>query len=50
MVGIKDMEMPGRCMNCRLLGKKEMYCPVYPRRDLDIITVATGRPDWCPLI
>ena len=50
MVGIKDMEMPICCMNCRLLGKEEMYCPIYPRRDLDLITVATSKPDWCPLV
>jgi hypothetical protein len=50
MVGIKDMEMPSCCMNCRLLGKEEMYCSIYPRRDIDIITVATNRPNWCPLV
>jgi hypothetical protein len=37
-------------MNCGLLGKEEMYCSIYPRRDLDIITVATTKPDWCPLV
>ena len=50
MIAIKGMEMPSRCMNCGLLGKEEMYCSVYPRKDLDIITVATNRPDWCPLV
>ena len=49
MVSI-DMEIPSCCMNCRLLGREEMYCSIYPRRDLDVITVATNRPDWCPLV
>lgn len=51
MIAIKDMKtLPSCCMNCTLLGKEEMYCPMYPRRDLDVITVATSRPDWCPLV
>lgn len=50
MVAIKDMEMPSCCMNCELLGKEEMYCAIRPRKDLDVITVATTRPDWCPLV
>jgi hypothetical protein len=50
MVAIKDMQMPSCCMNCGLLGKDEMYCSIYPRKDLDIITVATTRPNWCPLV
>lgn len=50
MVAIKDMEMPSCCMNCELLGKEEMYCSKHPRKDLDIVTVATNRPSWCTLI
>lgn len=50
MIAIKGVQMPSCCMNCRLLGKEEMYCCVYPRRDLDVITVATNRPNWCPLV
>lgn len=50
MVAIKDIEMPSCCMNCGLLGKEEMYCSIYPRRDIDVITIATMKPDWCPLV
>ena len=36
-------------MDCQLLGRDKMYCTLYPRRDLDVITVATSKPDWCPI-
>ena len=44
-----DMDMPKKCMDCQLLGHDEMYCTLYPRKDLDIITVTTSKPDWCPI-
>ena len=44
-----DMDMPTKCMNCQLLGRDTMYCQVYPRKDLNLITVANGKPDWCPV-
>jgi hypothetical protein len=50
MIAIEGMSMPSCCMNCGLLGKEAMYCSIYPRKDLDVITVATTRPDWCPLV
>ena len=50
MVAIKDMALPTCCINCGLLGKEKIYCSIYPRKDLDIITVATNRPNWCPLL
>ena len=36
-------------MDCQLLGHDEMYCTLYPRKDLDVIAVATSKPDWCPI-
>ncbi len=50
MIAIKGMSMPKSCRGCGLLGKEEMYCSIYPRKEIDIITVATARPDWCPLV
>lgn len=44
-----DMDMPTKCMNCQLLGRDTMYCQVYPRKDLNLIKVANGKPDWCPI-
>lgn len=44
-----DMGMPTKCMNCQLLGRDVMYCQVYPRKDLNLITVADGKPEWCPI-
>ena len=44
-----DMDMPTKCMNCQLLGRDAMYCQVYPRKDLNLIKVANGKPDWCPI-
>ena len=26
-----------------------MYCQVYPRKDLNLIKVANGKPEWCPI-
>ena len=46
---ILDTDMPKKCMDCQLLGRDEMYCTLYPRKDLDVITVATSKPDWCPI-
>ena len=46
---VLNMDMPNKCMNCQLLGRDAMYCQVYPRRDLNVISVANGRPDWCPI-
>ena len=44
-----DMDMPTKCMNCQLLGRDAIYCQVYPRKDLNLIKVANGRPEWCPI-
>ena len=44
-----DMDMPTKCMNCQLLGRDAMYCQVYPRKDLNLIKVANGKPEWCPI-
>lgn len=46
---ILSTDMPKKCMDCQLLGHDEMYCTLYPRKDLDVITVATSKPDWCPI-
>ena len=46
---ILDMDMPTKCMNCQLLGRDMMYCQVYPRKDLNLIKVANGKPDFCPI-
>ena len=46
---ILDTDMPKKCMDCQLLGRDEMYCTLYPRKELDVITVATSKPDWCPI-
>ena len=40
-----NMEMPSKCLNCTLLGKNEMCCSVYPRRDIGMVTVATSKPN-----
>ena len=44
-----DTDMPTKCMNCQLLGRDAMYCQVYPRKDLNLIKVANGKPEWCPI-
>ena len=46
---IIDTDMPKKCMDCQLLGHDKMYCTLYPRKDLDVITVAISKPDWCPI-
>ena len=46
---VLDMDMPIKCMNCQLLGRDAMYCQVYPRKDLNLIKVANGKPNWCPI-
>ena len=46
---ILDIDMPKSCMNCQLLGRDSMYCQVYPRKDLNLIKVANGKPEWCPI-
>lgn len=46
---ILNTDMPKKCMDCQLLGHDEMYCTLYPRKDLDVITVATSKPNWCPI-
>ena len=44
------IDMPTKCVNCPLLGKDSMYCQVYPRKELNLIEVVNGRPEWCPII
>ena len=44
-----DTDMPTKCMNCQLLGRDMIYCQVYPRKDLNVMGVASGRPEWCPI-
>ena len=46
---ILDIDMPTKCMNCPLLGRDNMYCQVYPRKDLNIIEVVNDKPEWCPI-
>lgn len=46
---ILDIDMPTKCMNCPLLGRDNMYCQVYPRKDLNIIEVINDKPEWCPI-
>ena len=46
---IIDIEMPKRCLDCQLMGREKMYCQLHPRKDLNVIRVVSGKPEWCPI-